>query len=246
MQLLKNNRLKCSQICHVQLLSAMKYEIHRCTLEHLRKKAKKHETTDDEIDLHELDLAEFKTVDSIGDVDGEEGMTTTQLTIVKLVQTLISALFTVESALEDDDFDSKETAVGMEFVNKIEVNYCSLCREYLARSSKDERIIGDHCKSKKHLKWYYQSKKKEEKISAAAKEKKADELAEASKEDVTSTSLQEGDKVAKKQGSSEKEVKTTNESSKDIEKVEEKIEEKMEDEEETSNASNESPKKFTR
>lgn len=53
----------------------MKYEIHRCTLEHLRKKAKKHETTDDEIDLHELDLAEFKTVDSIGDVDGEEGMT---------------------------------------------------------------------------------------------------------------------------------------------------------------------------
>lgn len=63
----------------------MKYEIHRCTLEHLRKKAKKHETTDDEIDLHELDLAEFKTVDSIGDVDGEEGKTSVKLLMEKLV-----------------------------------------------------------------------------------------------------------------------------------------------------------------
>lgn len=145
--------------------------------------------------------------------------------------------------MEDDEFDPKETAVGTEFVNKIEVNYCSLCREYLARSSKDEKIIGDHCKSKKHLKWYFQSKKKDEKDSAAAKEKKAEELGEASKEDVTSTSVQEGEKAPKKQCSTEKEVKAENESSKEVEKPEEKVEDKMEDEEETSN---ESPNKFTR
>lgn len=51
----------------------MKYELHRCSLDHLKKKAKKHEITDDEIDFQELDLGDFKTVDSIGDVDGEEG-----------------------------------------------------------------------------------------------------------------------------------------------------------------------------
>lgn len=54
------------------------------------------------------------------------------------------------------------TAVGQDFVTKVEVNYCSLCREYLLRSSNDEKAISDHCKSKKHLKWYYQSKKKDE------------------------------------------------------------------------------------
>lgn len=68
------NFLHSRQICHVQLLSAMKYEIHRCTVEHLKRKARKHEATDDEIDLQEMDLGDFKTVDSIGDVDGEEGM----------------------------------------------------------------------------------------------------------------------------------------------------------------------------
>jgi hypothetical protein len=159
----------------------------------------------------------------------------------------ISALFIVESALEDDEFDSKETAVGMQFVNKIEVNYCSLCREYLNRNSKDEKVIADHCKSKKHLKWYYQSKKRDEKILAAAnKEKKADDSGEASKEDVTSTSVQESDKASKKQASEEKEDRTINENSKGVEKIEEKVDEKAIEDEEASNASNESPKKFTR
>lgn len=49
-------------------------------------------------------------------------------------------------------------------MNKVEVNYCSLCRDYipLLRTSKDEKVVADHCKSKKHLKWYFQSKKKDE------------------------------------------------------------------------------------
>lgn len=110
---------------------------------------------------------------------------------------------TVDSVDEDEEFDPKDTeAVGQEFVNKIEVNYCSLCREYLLRTSKDEKVIADHCKSKKHLKWYYQSKKKDEKLASS----KSGEAMDVSKED--GTSAQESDKVSKKQASSEKEVKT--------------------------------------
>lgn len=51
----------------------MKFEIHKCTLNHLKLKARKHEAVDD-VDLQELNLGDFKTVDSIGDVDGEEGL----------------------------------------------------------------------------------------------------------------------------------------------------------------------------
>lgn len=69
------------------------------------------------------------------------------------------------------------TPVGQEFVNKVEVNYCSLCRDYIPmlRTSKDEKVILDHCKSKKHLKWYYQSKKKDETQANASKAKSGDE-----------------------------------------------------------------------
>lgn len=120
--------------------------------------------------------------------------------------------------MEDDEFDSKETAVGTEFVNKIEVNYCSLCREYLTRSSSDDRVITDHCKSKKHLKWYFQSKKREEK-SLAEKERKAEEAGETPKEDMTSTSVQDSEKASKK--AAEKETKTNEISKTDEEKTEE-------------------------
>lgn len=63
-----------------------------------------------------------------------------------------------------------------------------MCREYLLRSSNDEKIIAEHCKSKKHIKWYNQSKKKEI-IS-----KQASEALEKSKEDENHASLNENDK----------------------------------------------------
>lgn len=50
----------------------MKYEIHKCTVNHLKMKGSNQEATDD-VDFQELDLGDFKTVDSIGDVDGEDG-----------------------------------------------------------------------------------------------------------------------------------------------------------------------------
>lgn len=59
------------QICNIQLVSAMKFEIHKCTMNHLKTKARKNEAP--EVDIHELDLGDFKTLDEVGDVDGEEG-----------------------------------------------------------------------------------------------------------------------------------------------------------------------------
>lgn len=53
----------------------MKFEVHKCTINHLKQKLLKHESADDDDDIsvNELDLGHFKTVDSVGDVDGEEG-----------------------------------------------------------------------------------------------------------------------------------------------------------------------------
>ena len=53
----------------------MKYEMHRCQLDHMRRKQKTQDATDDEVDLKDLDIGDFKTVDSVGDVDDnqEEG-----------------------------------------------------------------------------------------------------------------------------------------------------------------------------
>jgi mannose/fructose/N-acetylgalactosamine-specific phosphotransferase system component IIB len=52
----------------------MKFELHKCSIGHLKQKARKHEATDD-IDLHEFNLEDFKTLDSVGEceIDGEEG-----------------------------------------------------------------------------------------------------------------------------------------------------------------------------
>lgn len=65
----------------------------------------------------------------------------------------------------------------MEFVNKVEVNYCSLCRDYIPsiHASKEEKTILEHCRSKKHLKWYYQSKNKDDVDPKFCKSKNEDE-----------------------------------------------------------------------
>lgn len=98
--------------------------------------------------------------------------------------------------------DSNDSAsVGKEFVNKVEVNYCSLCREYLPRSFNDDKVITEHCKVKKHIKWFNLSKKKGD-TSSPSKAK-----GEGSDDKVGSASPKEIDTAAKKQSQSEKEPK---------------------------------------
>lgn len=198
------------------MLSAMKFEIHKATLNHLKLKARKSETSDD-VDLHDLDLGDFKTVDSVGDVDGEEGSLV--FNFIKLLYFKADFFKLLVESGDEDEFDSAggPSASGQDFVNKIEVNYCSLCREYLPRISKDDaKVIADHCKTKRHLKWYYQSKKKEESDLKDG---------EAFKEDVTSTSVQENDESNSK-NSPEKEVSATGaDVALEVVKIKEEVEE---------------------
>lgn len=144
----------------------MKFEVHKCTINHLKQKLLKNESADDDDDfsVNEMDLGHFKTVDSVGDVDGEEGKRRLHARLHEKTDDSIP----VESAMEEDEDTESNEAAGQDFVNKIEVNYCSLCREYLTRSSNDAKIITEHCKTKKHLKWYNQSKKKEDNPKPAA------------------------------------------------------------------------------
>ena len=55
----------------MQLMTAMKYEIHKCHTDHIRRKLKAQEASDDEVDLQNMDIGDFKTVDSIGSDDGD-------------------------------------------------------------------------------------------------------------------------------------------------------------------------------
>lgn len=58
----------------MQLVSPMRYEIHRCHTDHIRRKLKSQETSDspspfDDIDLEKMDIGDFQTLDSVGNVD---------------------------------------------------------------------------------------------------------------------------------------------------------------------------------
>lgn len=139
---------------------------------------------------------------------------------------------------DDDDEDAQETEpVGSEFVNKIEVNYCSLCRDYLLRGSRDEKIIADHCKSKKHLRWYNQSKKRDEKRASDAKAVNGNNAGEGSKEDVVTSVQDISDKFSRKP--SDKDGKKASRDSESSDKA-------LDDSAVAKEEADDAPKKFTR
>ncbi|KAG5670470.1 hypothetical protein PVAND_000733 [Polypedilum vanderplanki] len=129
------------KICRLQLMSPMKYEVHRCHTDHIRRKLKAQEASDDEVDLENMDIGDFKTVDSVGNVD------------------------------DDNNDEDKTAAVGIELVSKIEANYCSLCHDFICRDGEkgEDEIIADHCKSRRHINRYNDYKKEEERKEAKAK-----------------------------------------------------------------------------
>lgn len=44
--------------------------------------------------------------------------------------------------------------VGAEYIKRVEVQYCELCKVYLSRSENVERAIALHCSTRSHLKRY--------------------------------------------------------------------------------------------
>lgn len=44
--------------------------------------------------------------------------------------------------------------VGAEYIKRVEVQYCELCKVYLPRSENTERAVALHCSTRSHLKRY--------------------------------------------------------------------------------------------
>lgn len=44
--------------------------------------------------------------------------------------------------------------VGAEYIKRVEVQYCELCKVYLPRTENSERAVALHCSTRSHLKRY--------------------------------------------------------------------------------------------
>ncbi|XP_028036509.1 zinc finger protein on ecdysone puffs-like [Bombyx mandarina] len=138
------------RICRTTYRSPMIYEHHICSLEHLKKKANKSlrraspkaEGSGDE--GMNVDLDNFMTLDSVGDVDEVEDD---------------------DSGTEKKDEGSPkktkaEINIGSEHIKKLEVWWCELCRTYLTRAETGgaelTEVVRRHCRLRLHLGRYVQ------------------------------------------------------------------------------------------
>lgn len=110
-----------------------------------RQEAVKETTDDDECDL---DMEQFMTVDSIGDVDGHNGEDDEPLADKK----------DATSTDTDSKQSKQDINVGNEHVKKIEVYYCELCHFYLPYNEEQEAALKKHCCSRGHLRTYLRYK----------------------------------------------------------------------------------------
>lgn len=80
-----------------------------------------------------VDLKDFTTVDSIGEIDDDLN----------------------ESDTEIDITDLDDESMGLKFVKKVEALYCEICENYISHeftNENEEETILKHCKTKIHLK----------------------------------------------------------------------------------------------
>lgn len=80
-----------------------------------------------------VDLKEFTTVDSIGEIDDDLDGSDTELNISEL----------------DDE------SLGIKYVKKVETLYCETCESYISHdftNDNEEELTLKHCKTKIHLK----------------------------------------------------------------------------------------------
>ncbi|XP_051155147.1 DBIRD complex subunit ZNF326-like isoform X2 [Leptopilina boulardi] len=145
------------RVCRIQLRSPMTYETHVCSLDHIRKKNLQDETKKrdgDEVNSSggededkEMNLENFMTLDSVGDVDAEEDEENGDKKKKE------------KSEGEGTDTEKKAKTkqmikVGSEYIKRVEVQFCELCKVYLPRSENNERAVALHCSTRSHLKRY--------------------------------------------------------------------------------------------
>ncbi|XP_023939468.1 zinc finger protein on ecdysone puffs isoform X2 [Bicyclus anynana] len=189
------------RICRITFRSPMIYEHHICSIEHLKKahrsarraspKAEADASGDEGMDV---DLDNFMTLDSVGDVD----------------------------EVEDDDScgEKKEEAapkkpkveinIGSEHIKKMEVWWCELCRVYLPRaetgSTEEAEALRRHCRLRGHLGRYVQHRdtrtlrRHAERIHRQLHQQKEEEEKEAAGDENTESKV----KVEKAESSGEK------------------------------------------
>ncbi|CAK1539970.1 unnamed protein product [Leptosia nina] len=139
------------RICGITFRSPMIYEHHISSIEHLKRKAlqrarpaaspKAEQSGDEAMDV---DLDNFMTLDSVGDVDEVEDDDSG-----------------AEKKEEEKPKKAKvEINIGSEHIKKIEVWWCSLCRTYLPRaeagSTEEAEAMRRHCRLRIHLRHYVQ------------------------------------------------------------------------------------------
>lgn len=143
----------------------MMYERHICTLEHLRRKHTIDERLGKSKSSGEDYLDSYMVLDSVGSGDGKSSV----CKINFLKETLFECkVFFVEAEDGKEEKDDEETKkekeqktneddvdLGAEFVHKVEVLYCEVCRAYLPRFIDEKRAMKMHCWTKTHLRCYF-------------------------------------------------------------------------------------------
>lgn len=143
--------------CRMQFRSPMLFETHMCSLEHIKRKSVLKErmnagngeaeadSSGPEEDDKEVNLENFMTLDSVGDVDEEE-------------ESPEKKKEKPESEGPNDTEKKPKSKqmikVGAEYIKRVEVQFCELCKMYLPRSENSERAIALHCSTRSHLKRY--------------------------------------------------------------------------------------------
>uniref|UniRef100_A0A0C9R0F9 Pep_3 protein n=1 Tax=Fopius arisanus TaxID=64838 RepID=A0A0C9R0F9_9HYME len=145
------------RICRIQLRSPMLYETHVASLDHIKAQLRKNsddrkengeaegDSSAPEEDDKEVNLDNFMTLDSVGDVDAEEG------------EELAEKKKKDETSQEVEPKKAKTKQmikVGAEYIKRVEVQFCELCKVYLPRNENSERAVALHCSTRSHLKRY--------------------------------------------------------------------------------------------
>ncbi|XP_017893046.1 uncharacterized protein LOC108632776 isoform X3 [Ceratina calcarata] len=142
--------------CRIQFRSPMLFETHMCSLDHIKRKSALKErlnagngeaeadSSGPEEDDKEVNLDNFMTLDSVGDVDDEESP--------EKKKEKPESEGTNEA--EKKPKSKQMIKVGAEYIKRVEVQFCELCKVYLPRSENSERAIALHCSTRSHLKRY--------------------------------------------------------------------------------------------
>jgi hypothetical protein len=84
----------------------------------------------------------------------------------EIIKHEVAQLLIVYIIKKSENLDTSDTLLGNEYIEKVEAFYCSLCHDFAYNhrtNDDDEKLIKDHCKTRRHINRYQDHKKDEEK-----------------------------------------------------------------------------------